>query len=254
MTTLVTPPSASPAAPDFSSDGPVRLVRVCAHLLPEEVIAGRRLSKLKKQLGKGFVGLIALLLVVYAWSWWQTKTSRDDLASAQSHTAGLQSQIQSFGPLVIAQGEQARISQNLKTVMATDLQWRDLLVKLQSEAVGGVQITGVTGAVTGAGAGTAAGTVGLGVLNQTGLVAVGTLNVTGIAPDSRSVAALVDRLAVTKGLASPVPISVSGTKGGVAFEIDLLLTSDVLGGRFASAVPATSTIPGTATNPVQGGH
>jgi len=252
MTTLATPGPARPAEPDFSSDEPVRLVRVCAHLLPEEVITGRRLTRLKGQLAKGFAGLLALLVLAYAWSWWQTKSSRDDLSSAQNRTVSLQNQVRSFGPLVIAQGEQARIGQNLRTVMADDIQWRNLLETVKSEALGGLKIGSVTGTVSGAAATSSAGAAGLSVLNQTGLVAVGTLRIIGYAPDSKTVAALVDRLAVTKGFASPVPISVSGTKGGVKFEIDLLLTSDALGGRF-TAVPSANT-PVTGTTPAQGGH
>lgn len=229
--TTVAPPSPAPrSAPETApGDGPARMIRVSANLLPDTVIAARRLSKLKRQLGLGLVGLLGLLVIGYGWSWWQTKSARDDLSAAQQHSAQMRSQMRDFAPLLTAQTRAQAITGNLRTVMVSDLQWRDLIASVRAKAGPGIHVTTVTGSVA---PGSASNGVGLGVLNNTGQLAVGTLTVTGTATDSKSVAAFVDGLAVTKGLASPIPANVAGVKGSVAFTINLLLTSDALGGRF----------------------
>ena len=70
MTTLATPPSSVGGAPNTAPpDGPVRMVRVTANLLPDTVIAARRLpGKLKRHLALGLVGLVGLLALGYGWS------------------------------------------------------------------------------------------------------------------------------------------------------------------------------------------
>ena len=150
----------------------------------------------------------------------------------------MRSQLSAFGPLLSAQSEQQAITSNLRTVMATDVQWRDLWNSVKSKVVPGVQLGGFSASITSA---AQAGAGGLDVLNHTGLLPIGTMAITGTATDSRAVAAFVEGLAVTPGLAAPIPSNVAGAKGGVAFTINLLLTSDALGGRFSGAAPATAT-------------
>lgn len=238
MTTLATPPASVGGSPDATPfDGPARMVRVSANLLPDTVIAARRLGKLKRKLGLGLLGLVGLLIVGYGFSWWQTHSARNDLNSAQNANTAMHSQLTAFGPLLNAQSQQESITSNLRLVMATDVQWRDVWNSVKAKVVPGVQLTGFaasTSLVTTSGG-------GLDVLNHTGLLPIGTISITGTATDSRSVAAFVDGLAVTPGLASPIPSNISGSKGGVAFTINLLLTSDALGGRFTTAAPATTT-------------
>lgn len=245
MTTVATPPPAV-GGPALSPVGePVTMVRVVANLLPDSVVAARRLSKLKRQLGYGFVGLLGFLVIAYGWSWVQTHSSRDDLSSAQHHSNTLRQQMRAFTPLLTAQTRQQAITSQLRSVMATDLQWRDLIGRVKAKAGSGVQVTDISGSVA-AGSASAVGGGGLSVLNHTGWKAIGSLTVTGTAPDNRAVAAFVDGLSKTKGLASPIPVSVSGTKGAVTFTINLLITTDALGGRFASsaATPAAASAGG----------
>src|SRR3954451_22295503 len=189
MTALATPPA--PVTRPRPGDE-ARVVTVFANLLPEEVVAGRRLRALQRNIVFGLFGLVVVLIAVYAFSWWQTENSRTDLGDQQQRTTSLQNRLKDYGPLLKAQTEAAGISQTLSTLMANDLSWRDLINRLQKQAHGDVVITGVTGSVIDPTSGT--GPSGLALLNDTGKTVVGTLTITGTSHDKRSLAAFVDRL------------------------------------------------------------
>jgi len=242
MTTVARPQPAPRGAPQTPpAEGPVRMIRVTANLLPDTVLAARRLTKLKRRLGVGLLGLIGVLVLGYGWSWWQTKSAQDDLSSARHHNQQMHSQMSAFAPLLAAQSRQQAVTGTLGTVMALDLPWRDLLGRIEAKTGSSIQITNLSGTV---GATGSTPTTGLGVLNHTGLRAIGTLSITGNAVDSKSVAAFVDALSATKGVAAPLPTNVSGGKGAGVFTVNLLVTSDALGGRFNSALPIVPTTGG----------
>ena len=69
--------------------------------------------------------------------------------------------------------------------------------------------------------------------------AYGTVAINGSAPSKGAVAAFVDRLAGIRGLAAAFPASVAGSNGQFTFSVNVLLTSDALGGRFALKTSTT---------------
>ena len=242
MTTLAPPPSAAPApAPRPKPVEPVlRYPAIRANLLPDEVIASRRLAGLKKRIGLGLVALVGVLILAYGFSWWQTSNARGDLSSVQRQTTQLQSKQQAFTPLLTTQQQVQTIQTALRQLMVGDVQWTQLLHALDSAAVplhvtiGSVQATMTAGAASANGP----GQVGTGVLNQTGDRTVGSLALTGTAPDQRAVAGFVDNLAQLPGLAAPFPANV-GTQGSgvVQYSINVLITTKALGGRYAGTTP-----------------
>lgn len=239
MTALATPPA--PATRPRPGDE-ARVVTVFANLLPDEVVAARRLRALQRNLVFGLFGLLVLLIAVYAVSWWQTENSRSDLADQQHRTSALQTQLKHYEPLLAAQAQAAGITQTLATVMTNDLSWRDLINRVETQAHRGVAVTGVTGTVTNP---TAASTTtptqagGLELLNDSGKTVVGTLTISGAAHDQRSLAGFVERLGHVRGVTVPLPASVTGTPGKLTYSINALITADALGGRF-SRTPATT--------------
>lgn len=73
------------------------------------------------------------------------------------------------------------------------------------------------------------------MLNQSGVTPVGTLAITGTAREKRAIAAFVDKLGSMRGLATPYLASVSTDASGVlTFTVDVVVTTDALGGRFAA--------------------
>lgn len=233
MTTIVTYSPDSRPKPTPRPNEPVRFVAVFADLLPDEVVASRRLGELKRRVVIGLAVLLVLLIGWYVLAMWGTSKAKDDLASAQRQTTTLQAQLRTFQPLVTAQTQSAQISSALTRLMAGDAQWTDLLTTLRASAKDGVTLTSITGSMTAGAASVGSSASGLGVLNQTGKQQVGTLTLTGTAPDNNTVAAYVDTLAKVKGLAAPFPASVTGTGGKLTFSVSVIITSDSLGGRYA---------------------
>jgi Tfp pilus assembly protein PilN len=238
MSTLVLPQSPAPAPdPMYTTSGPVRFVTITADLLPEELIASRRLADLKRKVVIGLAALVVLLIAGYGLSMWSTSRSKSDLASAQHQAITLQNQQKQYTPLVSAQAQATQISTALHQMMTGDLQWKDMLAKLRTAAKNGVTVDTISGTVTaGVAAGQAGTTAGLGVLNQTGKQQVGTLTLGGTAPDKNAVATFVDTLTKVKGLAAAFPASVTGggTAGKYTYSVSVIITSDALGGRYAT--------------------
>ena len=238
MTTFVTDAPPPPSAPD----APMRYATIRANLLPDELIATRRVSVLKRRIAIGLAGLLVLLILGYGVSWWQTSSSHDGLAAAQRDTTALLNKQNSYTPLVDAQNQSATIQTALRKLMVGDLSWTDMIAVLAKSAGGGVLISQISGQLTaGAAAGAAPTSGGFGVLNETGKQAVGSITLTGTAPDKNAVAAFVDKLSVVPGLAAPFPASVSAVNdngvGSVQYSVSVLITSDALGGRYSQ--PAT---------------
>ncbi|HEV7203945.1 MAG TPA: hypothetical protein VGN18_05005 [Jatrophihabitans sp.] len=238
-TTMIPEPAAAPAASTTGSDG-LRFVAIRANLLPDEVVAGRRADAMRKRVLAGLAALALVLVGVYAISWWQTGSAQDKLDSVQRQGAALKSQQLDYAPLVSAQAEVSSIQSQLARLMAGDLPWASMLTTLRDTAPPGVSLTQVDGTINQGATGVAA-TGGLSSLNQTGLTTAGTITVTGSASDKPAVAAYADKLSRVKGLASPYITYITVSDKSVTFGITALITSEALGGRFATTAP---TLPG----------
>lgn len=232
MTTLAPPPP--PATRPLPGDE-ARVVTVFANLLPDEVVAGRRLRTLQRNIVLALAGLIVLLIGLYGIFWWQTENARSDLTDQHQRTTALKHHLGDYGPLLAAQAQAASIGTTLSTLMRTDLSWRDLINRLEKEAPPGVTVTGVAGAVLDPTAGTSGSTSGLELLNDSGKTVVGTLTITGIAHDKRVLAGYVDNLGSVAAVTVPLPASVDGLKGNLTYSINALITADALGGRFSAS-------------------
>jgi Tfp pilus assembly protein PilN len=242
MTTTMTPPAPT-TGPKPGAGRSVRFVAIRASLLPDEVITSRRTQQVRKQVLLGLVIVVALLIGWFGASWWQTSASHSDLDDAQHRTVALQNQQKEFAPLVNAQAQATTIRTQLQKLMLGDLSWQSMLTTLRSKAPAGIHLTTVTGKVTTAVSTKTGGSSTAGVLNQTGKLSIGTLSVTGTASDQRSVAAYADRLATVKGLTAPLISNVSAADHTLTFTVDLIVTTDALGGRYTLS-PATSSTGG----------
>lgn len=234
MSTMIVP-EAAPDSPEpaYTGEG-LRFVPIHANLLPDEVIAGRRVRQTQRRLLIGLGALVLLLFAWYGFATFQTHNARSHLNAAQDRTARLEQTLRGYAPLVTAQTESAQIQQSLTRLMAGDLQWSGLLTTLQNSAGGGVGITRVEGTLDAAN-NLPAQKGGLAVLNTSGARQVGTLTVSGYAADKNAVAAYIDGLAKVKGLAAPYPASVIAQPGQVTFSTDIIITSDALSGRYSTA-------------------
>ena len=245
MTTLVESPPPTPApaaAPAAATPAGLRAVGVFANLMPDEVVASRRARVVKRYVLLGLAAVLFLLATAFGLTWWQTQSAQGDLSAAQDQATALQHRQREFQPLVTAQGQSTQIHTILGKLMVGDLQWTHLLDTVRASAKG-ISITGLTGAVTVGAAAPVTGAPGtsggITVLNQTGQLQVGTMTISGIARDKNAVAAFVDTLGKVPGLAAAFPASVASTNGKLTFSVEVILTSDALGGRFTPK-PATT--------------
>jgi Tfp pilus assembly protein PilN len=241
MTILAkSPPPPTPAA---AAPAVLRAVGVFANLLPDEVVASRRARVVKRYVLLGLAATLFLLVTGFGLAWWQTQRAQGDLSAAQDQASALQHRQREFQPLVTAQGQSAQIESSLGKLMVGDLQWMHLLDTIRASATRGISITSLTGTVTVGAAvppgGTPGTSDGLDVLNRTGQLQVGTMTISGTAVDKNTVAAFVDTLGKMPGLAAAFPASVTSTNGKLTFSVQVILTSDALGGRFTPK-PATT--------------
>jgi len=237
MTTLAAPPA------EVSRPGEISpYVSIFADLMPDEVLATRRLRDLKRKIFIGMAGLVVLLLAAYAVSWLQTVSSRSDLSDEQHRATTQTKTLKNYADLLTAQQQVSAITTTLSGLMKNDLQWQTLLANARRVAPAGMNLTTINGTVvtTTAGTTTQVGGNALDVLNQTGQLPVGSVTISGTAHDKNSVAAFADKLTTLPGIAAPFVTNVTGAKGAINFSINALITEKALGGRFTTTVPATN--------------
>jgi Tfp pilus assembly protein PilN len=241
MATTLVPPTGTPRPTPPTGR---RFVSVRANLLPEEVIHGRQALVMRKRVFVALGALAAVIVAVYGLSWWQTSAARSDLQDMQHRNAALMNQQNEFRPVVEAQSGAAAIQSQLHGLMAGDLSWNTLLSRVAAVAPAGISISEVDGQVTAATAGApnsggGGAAAGAGSLNQSGKAAVGTVTFIGAARDKNSVAAFADRLARVPGLTAPLISSVVTAQHEINFSIDVVITSDALGGRYSTGAAPT---------------
>lgn len=243
MATTLVPPTGTPRPTQPAAR---RFVSVRANLLPEEVIHGRQALVMRKRVLIALGALAAVIVAVYGLSWFQTSAARSDLQDMQHRNAALMNQQNEFRPVVEAQSGASAVQAQLRTLMAGDLSWNTLLSRVNAIAPNGVSITEVDGQVDAGSAGAPAGggngggaAPGAGSLNQSGKAEVGTVTFNGTARDKNSVAAFADRLAHITGLTAPLISSVVTTNHEISFSIDVVITSDALGGRYSTGAAPT---------------
>ena len=239
MTATMVPPSPTPTP---KPSGAPRYVTVRANLLPDEVISARQTVVVRRQVMFGLVAVVALLIAWFGLSWWQTHSARGDLTDAQARGVALHAQQQQYSPLVAAQTQIGTIGTQLHKLMAGDLSWTTMLSTLRSKAPAGITLTQVGGVIS-AGAATGTGQVKPSVLNQSGKSQIGQLTVTGSAPSKDAVAAYADKLATVRGLTAPLITSATsaGNSHALTFTVNLVITTDALGGRYAAPDLSTAT-------------
>lgn len=237
---MARPSPVSSAPVDVRPTPNLRSVAIRANLLPDEVVVARRTETLRRHVVIALGALVALLVAWFGLTWWQTRSADSDLAAANGRATQLQSEQRQYSTLLTAQSTVETIQQQLSGLMSGDLPWRTLLQQVRSRAAGvsltdiGADVTTTAASLAGGSSGGSAGG-GISVLNQSGVTPVGTLAITGTAREKRAIAAFVDKLGSMRGLATPYLASVSTDASGVlTFTVDVVVTTDALGGRFAA--------------------
>jgi Tfp pilus assembly protein PilN len=231
MTTTLTP--SEPAATDELT---LRILPIAANLLPVEIVAFRRGRKLRRRVLSGLAGFVVLLGAWYGLARYQTSTADANLTAAGDDAQVVLHQQRAFADVVTVQAQSKAITTQLSTLLAHDLPWSALLASLQDAAPPGVQVTGVSGALTPDTTAAAAGSRATAndLPNTSGEELVGRLVLTGTSTGQVAVAAYLDALAKTSGLGNPMLNGVLAQGAQLQFTIRLDITGAALGGRYTA--------------------
>jgi hypothetical protein len=218
-----------PLDPAISPQRATRLLTISASLLPEEIIAARRARRTRAWVIVVVI-LVACLLGAFFYLVRQdTRAADEELSAATAEVTDLQRAQRAYGEVVDVQNDTATLNKQLKTAMASDLDWASLLDQLRSVgAAAGVTVVGINGALQ-----DSSTTSGTALPSTTTAAPVAAVVVTGTGPDKRAVAAYVDALARQSVLANPYLTSVAtAADDEVTWTLRVDVTQAALCGRF----------------------
>jgi hypothetical protein len=225
-----------PLDPALSPQRVARVLTISADLLPEEIVAGRRARRSRGWVVLALVVVVALLAGWYVWAGREVSAANDDLSRVTRQATDLQKRQTKYREVVDVQNQATTITKELKALLATDLQWANLLDTLRSTgAKSGVSVLGVNAALDEK-AGNSGATASL--PSSTKSAKVGIVTITGSAPDKPSIAKYVDALSHLTPVANPylTTATKSDTPGEQAwqFNVTVDITSATLCGRFTT--------------------
>ncbi|GIH89968.1 PilN domain-containing protein [Planobispora siamensis] len=228
--------------PAVPAQDPFRTLPIAADLLPPEIVAARRGRRVRAVVLSALGVFVLALAGWYVFAGYQTAAKEEELVTAEAEVQRLTRDQNEFSELVTTQSEVETINGQLSALLATDLQWADLLSATRKAAPDGVSVTGVTGQIKDPAAGDAVDENAL--PNTSGKELVGELTITGTGEDKKTVAAYVDALGKVTGLGNPLltdaheMISDTDSTGDtdVDFTVRADITGSALGGRFSADV------------------
>jgi hypothetical protein len=218
-----------PLDPAASPQRVSRILTISASLLPEEVVAARRARRTRAG-----VIVVVLLVAVLLGSWFaevrsDTLAADEELTAASTQVTNLQREQRQYTDVVTVKRDTQLLSDQLKAVMARDLDWAALLDRLRDTGTAaGLQVTGIEGSLTAAGAAAVNATLP----SANPATAIGSLTVIGTGPDKRAVASYVDTLGKQSVLANPYVTSVTTNEDEVTWTLRVDITQAALCGRF----------------------
>lgn len=229
-----------PAEPGFTTQmpaqqDPLRLVRISANLLPDEITDGRRTRRTRTAVVGGLGAVVLLLAGWYGSTFVSAGSAEDELLASEQAVSAAQSQQGKYRDLTETKTNLNAAKTQLGTLMASDTQWQKLISDIRGAAPAGTKIGTFSASVSGDSA--AQG----GLPSQTQDKLVGTLSISGTADTKDQIAAFVDNLRRVNGLANPLPTSVTATAGEEGFSMQVDITQAALGGRFTPDPAATPT-------------
>ncbi|SHN20926.1 PilN domain-containing protein [Cryptosporangium aurantiacum] len=232
MTTAVSPP-----VPDGSTH---RLLALSANLLPPEVVQQRRLVRIRLVVLASLGTVIVLLAAGYAVAHWQSTRQEQKLADAQTEAIVLHQQMRAYDELVTAQTQTTKIDTQLAKLLATDVQWATLFGKLRAAAPRGLDLTGVSVALTdpttqGTSGGSSSTTTASGLPSADGKTPIGSLTINGTSTTKTAIAGYVDSIGKVTGVGNVLLAGVTDQDDGTDFTLRADLAPTLLSHHYTSA-------------------
>lgn len=225
MATTIT--EAVPAGP------PARLPSLIADLLPPEIVQQRRVLRVRLIVLASFGTVLVLLAAWFAVASWQVSQQEQKLVAAETEAIGLRSQQRHYGELINAQTQSTKIGNQLATLLKTDVQWATTIARLRAVAPPGLELTGLSVALTdpatqGATGANGAATTASGLPSEDGDTPIGSLTIIGISTTKTAVAGYVDAIGSVSGVGNVLLAGVTDQDDGTNFTLRADLTPTLL--------------------------
>lgn len=223
-----------PTDPAVSPPWSNRILTISADLLPEEVIAARKVRRTRAWVIVAVALVACLCAAWFGYALHQKQNADEELTAAATEVTDLQRDQREFSETVRVQADTTQLTEQLTTVMANDLDWAAMLAALRSAGTSSrITLTGVNSTLNETDATTTANP-----LPRTNAVgSIGSIMVTGTGPDKKAVATYADSLAAESVVDNPFITNVATDEdgGGVTFSLKADIPKTSLCGRFTVA-------------------
>lgn len=222
---------------------------ITANLLPPEVIAGRRLTVIRKIIGGVLAAVVVMGGAGYAYAFIEQRSAESDLSAEQAKTTSLMDEQRKYGEVVTLTGAIAGIDAQLATLMASDVDTTKLVDALAARLPHGAAITQLQLNLDAAGEQTAStptssstASQGGGALDTSGQTHIGSLTVTGTAASMADIASFMNQLGTLPGVVGVYPTSQgkNASGPGAQFTIQMTLTDELFTHRYDNTTAATA--------------
>ena len=204
---------------------------IAANLTPPELIASRRLRRVKERLVMAILLIVLLAAGGYAYAFWQVHGAQGGLQSEEQRTTQLRSQETQYSVVTTLQGNIGSVRHQIQTLMTDDLDVSAVLTKVEHALPPGVAITELTLSMDGASAGVPGGG-GSGSLDTSGKLHVGQITLQGTGRSLIDASTYVAALTALPGVVDVFPTSNVTQAVGTQFALTVNLTDSLLSHRF----------------------
>jgi hypothetical protein len=226
--------SLMPLDPALTPQQVARLLPIRANLLPQEITTRRMARRMRTIVIAGVVLVVVALGGWYADAYHDHTLAQQDLdrVTGQIQAANQEMHRKDLADVTTTMKANDEVTDQLKTLMATDLQWSTLINRLRATGTASdVKISRITASLTDAKGGAAS------VPGSTA-VPVATLTIEGSAADKNTIAGFIDKLGDTPTIANPYLTAAnqgSDANAVYTFTVGADVTSAALCGRFTTA-------------------
>ncbi len=204
---------------------------IAADLTPPEVVAARRLRRLRRRIAVALSALAVLVVAGYGIAVVQNSTAHAAAAAEHGLTAPLQARQRAYGDVTQTQSRLTLSRTQMATLMAADVDVSSFVTKVNGSLPARMSISTLAVNLLQATVAAPVAT-GTGGLDTSGRASIGTVLVSGTATTFTDVARYVDALAATPGVANVVPTSAQADTSGVQYSLTFTLTDTLLSKRF----------------------
>ena len=203
---------------------------IAADLTPPELVASRRLQRLKKRLVMAILLVVLLAAGGYAYAFLQVHNAQGGLRAAEQRTTQLRGQETQYSLVTTLQGNIGSVRHQIQTLMADDVDVSAVLTKVEHALPPGVAITDLTLSLDGTspvapGSGNAS-------LDTSGKLHVGQVTLQGTGRTLDDASTYVAALAALPGVVDVFPTSNVTQAVGTQFALTVNLTDALLSHRF----------------------